>query len=123
MSEAAGLKEIVWIASAKRALKAMPEEVRKEIGYALEIVQGGRTPENAKSMKGNLRDVMEISVDIDAAGTFRATYTTRLGDVVYVLDVFQKKSKRGIATPGIDLDRVAHRLKQARDDYAKTQTK
>ena len=68
---------------------------------------------NTKSLKGKLRDVREIVVDDDGS-TYRTMYTTRIGDVVYVLDAFQKKSKSGIATPQADLGRMEQRLKQAR---------
>jgi phage-related protein len=119
MSAARALKEVVWIASARRDLKAMPAEVQRKVGHALKVVQGGETPDSAKRMKGNLRDVIEIRADANAGNaSYRAVYTTRLGEIVYVLDVFQKKSKRGIATSGIDLERIAHRLKQACERYA-----
>lgn len=64
-------------------------------------------------MKGNLRDVIEV-VSNDDGETYRAMYTTRLQGRVYVLDVFQKKSKSGRATPQADLDRIEVRLKAAR---------
>jgi phage-related protein len=119
MSAARALKEVVWIASARRDLKAMPAEVQRKVGHALKVVQGGETPDSAKRMKGNLRDVIEIRADANAGNaSYRAVYTTRLGEIVYVLDVFQKKSKRGIATSRIDLERIAHRLKQACERYA-----
>ena len=63
-------------------------------------------------MKQNLRDVMEIAVDVGDA--YRACYTIKLGDSLYVLDAFQKKSKSGISTPRRDLDRIETRLKEAR---------
>ncbi len=65
-------------------------------------------------MRGDLREVTEIRVKGPSA-TYRAMYTTKIGDKVYVLDVFQKKSKNGIATPKKDLDRVRQRLKWARE--------
>jgi len=68
-------------------------------------------------MKGDLRDVMEVSDD-DAAGTYRLTYTTKIGDIVYVLDYFQKKGTTGGATPKVDLDRILQRLKKAREKHA-----
>ena len=68
-------------------------------------------------MKGSLRTVMEIVSDFDG-GTFRAMYTTRIGDEIYVLHAFQKKSKKGIATPKPDLDVIESRLKTARQLHA-----
>jgi phage-related protein len=49
--------------------------------------------------------------------TFRAVYTVRFGDVVYVLHVFQKKSKRGIATPKKELELIRKRLELAEEDH------
>jgi phage-related protein len=68
-------------------------------------------------MKGNLREVTEIVSDYDG-DAFRAMYTTRIGDEVYVLHTFQKKSKKGIATPQHELDVIESRLKAARQLHA-----
>ena len=109
-------KPVVWMASTKDDLKEMPDDVQDEIGFALERVQAGKTPANVSPLHGDLAGVCEIKAD-DASGTYRLMYTTKLGDVVYALDAFQKKSKKGIATPKRDLERVAARLKQAREHY------
>lgn len=106
-------KAIRWVGSAKDDLSNMPIDIKYEVGAALWAIQIGETPANTKSLKGKLRDVREIVVDDDGS-TYRTMYTTRIGDVVYVLDAFQKKSKSGIATPQADLDRIEQRLKQAR---------
>ena len=53
-------------------------------------------------------------IEDDAGGTYRAVYTVRYATAVYVLHVFQKKSKRGKATPQRDIDLVEERLKRAR---------
>jgi len=60
--------------------------------------------------------VLEI-VDSHDGDTYRAVYTVRFTRAVYVLHAFQKKSKRGIATPKADLDLIKQRLKRAREDY------
>lgn len=104
---------IRWGGLAKGDLSNMPIDVKYEVGAALWAIQIGETPANTKALKGKLRDVREIVVDDDGS-TYRTMYTTRIGDVVYVLDAFQKRSKSGIATPQADLDRIEQRLKQAR---------
>ncbi len=113
------LKAMRWIGSAKDDLSAMSHDVKDEVGFSLEQVQAGKTPTNSGQMKGKLRSVREIRAD-DVAGSYRALYTTQIGDIVYVLDVFQKKSKSGIATPRRDLDRIEKRLKTAREHYEQT---
>ena len=86
------LKGVRWIASAKDDLSAMPQDIKDDIGFALEQVQTGKTPTNSGAMKGKLRDVREIWAD-DEGGTYRAMYTTEIGDVVYVLDAFRRNRK------------------------------
>lgn len=120
VSEAAENRLLVWVASSKRDLKATPEEVQDQIGYALGEVQAGNDlPDYVARMKGPLRDVWEIKADDDDGATYRTTYVSVLGDDIYVLDTFKKKSKNGITTPQKDLDRIEGRLKQAREIYAK----
>jgi phage-related protein len=68
-------------------------------------------------MKGSLREVTEIVSDFDG-DTFRAMYTTRIGSEVYVLHAFQKKSKKGAATPQHELDVIESRLKAAKQVHA-----
>jgi len=69
-------------------------------------------------MKGKLRDVTEISVRDDSGDrTFRTTCTARIGDVVYVLHAFQKKSISGVSTPKRELDLIEQRLKLARKHH------
>lgn len=107
------------MASAKRNLKDMPEDIKDEVGYALELVQRGITPDNTEPLHGNLKGVFEIKADHVDGATYRTMYTTKIGDDLYVLDAFKKKSKRGTATPKVDLDRVGMRLKLAREHYEK----
>jgi phage-related protein len=98
----------------------MPDEVKDEFGYALDCVQKGETPKSATKMKGKLSDVMEIHVD-EGGDTYRTMYTVRLEGIVYVLDAFKKKSKRGTETPQSDLERIEQRLKVARTHYQSLQ--
>jgi phage-related protein len=113
------LKPIIWVASAKRDLRGMPEDVQDEIGYALEQVQSGETPSAAEPLHGHLAGVFEIRAHDEDGAIYRVIYTTKIGDVVYALDAFKKKSKRGTATPKSDLDRIERRLKWAREHYEK----
>lgn len=110
-------KPIIWMGSSKKDLREFPKEVRQDIGVALHWAEQGRVHSTAKPMKGSLRDVTEIVSDFDG-DTFRAMYTTRIGDEVYVLHAFQKKSKKGIATPQHELDVIEGRLKAARQVHA-----
>lgn len=96
----------------------MPDAVRQAFGAALFLAQGGEKPDKAKPLKGfRGAGVLEIIENYDT-DTYRAIYTVRFAEVVYVLHVFQKKSRSGIATPVRDLDLIARRLKTAEDEYA-----
>ncbi len=107
------LKPLVWVGSSLRDLRAFPEEVQDALGYALFVVQAGAKHSSAKPLKGfGGAGVMEIIED-HGGDTYRAVYTVRPSDAVYVLHAFQKKSKRGIATPKHELEPIRARLGEA----------
>lgn len=108
----ASLKPVVWLGDSLRALKAFPASVQDEIGYALFLAQRGGKHVSAKPLKGLGPGVLEVVSDL-RRDTFRAVYTVRLADRVFVLHAFQKKSKHGIATPQADMELIKRRLKQA----------
>jgi len=106
-------KEIFWIGSSKKDLMSLPLEVRKFFGHALDFAQRGDQHDAAKPLKGfGGAGVLEIIED-DAGGTYRAVYTVKFAEAVFVLHCFQKKSKSGIATPKEDMDIIRARLKVA----------
>ena len=106
-------KPVVWIGTSYDDLREFPSDVQDDLGYALYLAQIGELAEKAKPMHGSLRDILEI-VAIDADGTYRLMYTIKLGDAVYVLHAFQKKAKRGIATPKNEIELIERRLRIAR---------
>src|SRR3990172_2284992 len=103
-------KPVRWVGSSRDDLKSFPEEVRNRVGGALWEAQLGRKAPYAKPLKGfGEGAVLEVVDDFDG-DTYRAVYTVRFAGVVYVLHAFQKKSKRGIATPKAELDMIERRL-------------
>lgn len=111
--ERSKVKPLAWVGSSKRALKRFPGEVQDRIGFALYGVQTGQKPPNAKPLKGfGGAGVLEVIEDHDG-NTYRAVYTVRFSDVVYMLHAFQKKAKSGIATSKHELEVVRIRLKEA----------
>ncbi len=106
-------KPLMWIGSSKRDLLALPVPVRKFFGHALDFAQRGDKHDAAKVLKGfGGAGVLEI-VEDGRGGTYRAVYTIKFKEAVFVLHVFQKKSKHGVATPKPDLDIIRERLKVA----------
>ena len=111
------VKPIRWIGSSRKDLKSFPAEVRSDVGFALFAAQNGEMDPSAKPMKGfGGASVIEIVASF-FGDTWRAVYTVRFQDVVYVLHAFQKKSKSGIATPMKELDLIRQRLAIAEKDY------
>jgi phage-related protein len=117
MDEPHKIKTIVWIGSSLRDLKSFPAEVKDMFGYALYQAQLGGKALSAKPLSGfGGAGVLEIAEDVQTS-TYRAVYTVKFSKAVYVLHAFQKKSKKGIATPKPDIDLVKQRLKLAEEDY------
>ena len=111
-------KSLEWIGSSHKDLMALPVNVRRLFGFALSLAQSGDKHDAAKVLKGfGGAGVLEV-VEDDVGGTYRAIYTVRFAEAVFVLHCFQKKSKRGIATPKEDMDIIHARLKIA-DAYVK----
>ena len=108
-------KPVIWIGSSKKDIGKLPDEVRRDIGYALHLVQQGDGHSSIKPLTGkDLGGVYEIRSD-NNTDTYRAVYAVNLGDAIYMLHVFQKKSKRGKATPRPDMNAVRARLKRAKE--------
>jgi phage-related protein len=107
------VKEIVWLGSSLEDLRKFPAEVRREIGFALDRAQRGLTHHNVKPLRG-FSGVFEIKSDYDR-NTYRTVYAVKLGDEIYVLHCFQKKSTRGIKTPKKEIDLIKRRLKIAQE--------
>lgn len=114
----ASLKPVVWVGSSLEDLRDFPQEVQQVVGYALYLAQCGEKHPCAKPLKGfKGAGVLEVVEDFDG-DTYRAVYTVKLAGVIYVLHAFEKKSKRGIATPKQDIELIETRLKRAKEYHA-----
>lgn len=81
----------------------------------------GLAPKSAKPLKGfKGTGVLELVENYDG-DAYRAVYTVRFAQRVYVLHAFQKKSKRGIETPKSEIRLVEQRLRAAEEDYHQRQ--
>jgi phage-related protein len=113
---AAGERPLDWVGSSKKDFLGFPERVKDEMGNALGLAQFGGTHPSAKPWRGQGPGVFELVEDHDG-DTYRAIYTVRFREVVYVLHAFQKKSPKGIRTAQTDVDLIERRLKVAQQDY------
>ena len=111
------LRPLLWVTSAKRDYVGFPVRVQENFGFELFLAQTGQHPLSAKPLKGFGSGAVELVGDFDG-NTYRAVYTVRFKEAVYVLHAFKKKSKRGIATPQRDVELIRQRLKSAELDYS-----
>lgn len=117
MDEQKPYKPLFWIGSSWSDLKSLPDVVQDDFGYDLYRAQIGQMSPNVKPLKGfGGAGVLEIVTSYDG-NAYRAIYTVRFAGAVYVLHVFQKKSKKGISTPKQEIELVQARLKRAEADY------
>ena len=108
-------RPLAWVGSSKKDLLALPIPVRRFFGHALYFAQIGERHDAAKVLRGfGSAGVLEVAED-DAGGTYRAVYTVRFQEAVFVLHCFQKKSKSGIETPKKDFEIIRLRLKAAEE--------
>jgi phage-related protein len=107
------MKPVHWVGSSLDDLRELPDEVQSDIGHALYVAQQGGKHPDAKPLKGFTgASVLEVVENYDGEA-YRAVYTVKLASAIYVLHVFHKKSKQGIATPQADIDLIKRRLADA----------
>ena len=111
-----GERPLDWVGSSKRDFVRFPDAVKDEMGNALGLAQFGGTHPAAKAWKGQGPGVFEL-VERHDGNTYRAVYTVRFQEVVYVLHAFQKKSPKGTGTARTDIELVERRLRAAQQDY------
>jgi phage-related protein len=108
-------KPLEFVGSSKDDLSGFPLEVKRGVGFALRAAQKGGKHPDAKPLTGfGGAGVLEVVSDFDG-DTFRAVYTVKFKGAIYVLHAFQKKSKKGIATPKHDVDLIKQRYKEAKE--------
>jgi len=112
MKEKPNLKPVDWLGDSLRVLRSFPKEVQDDIGHGLFLVQSGLMPKDAKPLRGIASGIFEIVTRFDGE-TYRTVYAVKIADKVYVLHIFQKKSKSGIKTPQQDIDLIVSRFKEA----------
>jgi len=105
-------RSLIFIGSSKDDLSSFPDDVKRDIGYALHLAQLGDKAESAKPFKGIGSGVYEIVDDFNK-DTYRAIYVVNIGEYVFVLHAFQKKSKKNIKTPKKEVDMIEKRYKKA----------
>jgi phage-related protein len=108
------LRPLVWMGDAKRNLQAFPKAAQKLFGDELQLIQFGGMPRDAKPFKGVGSGAFEIALRHDTEA-YRTVLAVQLGKKDYVLHAFQKKSKKGIATPKHVVDLIRQRYSEAKE--------
>jgi phage-related protein len=108
------LRSLVWLGNSKRNIQAFPEGAQKIIGDELQLMQFGGMPKDAKPFKGVGTGVIEIALRYEG-DAYRTVVALQLGEKIYVLHAFQKKSKHGRATPKQDVELIKQRYAQAKE--------
>ena len=108
------LRPVIWLGNSKRNVLEFPKGAQKLIGDELQLIQYGGMPKDAKPFKGVGSGVLEIALRYESEA-YRTVIAVQLGENIYVLHAFQKKSKKGIATPKPDVDLIKRRYAEAKE--------
>lgn len=108
------MRPIRWMGNSKKKVADFPPEVKKLIGDELQFIQFGGMPKDAKPFKGVGSGVFELAIRYDKEA-YRTVVAVQLGNKIYVLHAFQKKSKKGIKTPQEDIDLIKQRFNAAKE--------
>lgn len=107
-------RPLVWLGNSKRNIQAFPKGAQKLIGDELQLIQFGGMPKDAKPFKGVGSGVIELALRYEG-DAYRTVVAVQLGERIYVLHAFQKKSKKGIAPPKHDVALIKRRYAQAQE--------
>lgn len=103
------MREVAWLPAARRDFTSFPLPVQDKVRNALRLVAQGAKPDIAKPLQGLGAGVWELAVRA-RGDAYRVVYALQIGDEIWVIHAFQKKSKTGIATPKKEIDLVRHRI-------------
>jgi phage-related protein len=117
-------RPVVWLGSSKRNIRDFPKGAQKLLGDELQLIQFGGMPKDAKPFKGVGSGVLEIALRY-ASDAYRVVLAVQIGNRIYILHAFQKKSKRGGETPKREVALIRKRYAEAQRlayDHEKTKT-
>ena len=107
-------RPVSWLKAALRDFDRFPADARLEAVQALTVAAEGGKADIAKPLKGFDGGVFEIALK-HRGGAYRVVYAVQLGDDLWVIHAFQKKSKTGVKTPRMEVDLIRDRLKRLKD--------
>ena len=107
-------RPISWLKAAHRDFEEFPEDVQSDMLDVLTIAAEGGMSNKAKPFKGVEGGVFEIALR-HRGDAFRTIYAVKIGEAIWVIHAFQKKSKSGIKTPQMEVDLIRDRLKRLKE--------
>src|SRR3984893_6369663 len=107
-------RPISWIKGARKDFDDFPRGAQLDMARALTILAEGRMPDIAKPLTGFGSGVMELALR-HRGDAFRVVYALQIGDDIWVIHAFQKKSKTGIKTPKAEIALIHERLKRLKE--------
>jgi phage-related protein len=108
------MRNISWIKAARRDFEEFPNDVQSDMLDALTVAASGDMSGKAKPFKGVDGGVFEIALK-HRGDAFRTLYAVKIDVDIWVVHVFQKKSKSGIKTPQAEIDVIRERLKRLKE--------
>jgi phage-related protein len=116
------IRPLVWLGNSRKNIQAFPIEAQKDMGDEIQLIQFGGMPKDAKPFKGVGSGVFEIALRYDT-NAYRAVMAVQVGEKIYVLHAFQKKSPKGVKTAKPDIELIKQRYKEAQElaDHDKKQ--
>ena len=108
------MKDILWVKAAQKDFDGFPAGAREIMRAALVVAAEGRKADIAKPMKGLGSGVMEIALPY-RSNAYRVVYAVQIGNAIWVVHAFQKKSTKGIATPLKEVELIKARLKRIKE--------
>jgi len=107
-------RPVSWVSAARKEFESFPEGAQSICLAALTIAAEGSKADIAKPLKGLGSGVMEIALPY-RGNAFRVVYAVQLGEDVWVVHAFQKKSTQGIKTPKHEIDLISERMKRLKE--------
>lgn len=107
-------RKINWVKATLKDYLEFPKEAQDRAAMALTYVAEGVTPDIAKPLTGLGSGVWELAIK-SRGDAYRVIYALQLGEDIWIVHAFQKKSKKGIATPKHEIDLVRERIKRLRE--------
>ena len=109
-------RPISWIRAALKEFETFPQGAKSICLAALTMAAEGEKADIAKPLHGMGSGVFEIALPF-RGDAFRVVYGVQIGEEIWVVHAFQKKSTQGIKTPQREINLIKDRLRRLREMF------